>query len=136
MNSTYFLDLVAGNIFGTKVTPAIPGNYYIGLSSTPPSADGTGVNEPKSTAGYARIELDMLGEPENGVVSNTSPISFPESTASWGTITHYVIYDSPSVGDGNLLMYGPLDTPRGMEAASVLTIRTGSLSLSVKNATV
>lgn len=36
MNTTYFLNCVAGNLFHTKENPAIPAQYYIGLSSTTP----------------------------------------------------------------------------------------------------
>ena len=32
MNTTYFLNCVAGNLFHTKNNPAIPAEYYIGLS--------------------------------------------------------------------------------------------------------
>ena len=51
MNTTYFLNLVSGNVYGTKKTPAIPDEYYIGLSSTAPSTDGLNVTEPAS-GGY------------------------------------------------------------------------------------
>ena len=36
MNTTYFLNLVSGNVFGSKKSPAIPEKYYLGLSSTAP----------------------------------------------------------------------------------------------------
>lgn len=68
-------------------------------------------------AGYARVKLSSLGEPVDGVVTNSQAINFNESTASWGTITHFVIYDSATVGEGNLLMYGTLSTPRSVETA-------------------
>ena len=54
MNTTYFLNLVSGNVYGTKKTPAVPETYYIGLSSTAPSDDGTNVTEP-ATGGYQRV---------------------------------------------------------------------------------
>lgn len=133
MNSTYFLDLVAGNVFGTKTTPAIP-QYYIGLSTTAPSIDGTGVTEPSSSAGYARVELDSLSEPNNGTVSNTAAVSFPETTAPWGTVSHYVIFDSQT--GGNLLIYNALSEAKVMQTSDVLTFKTGDLVLTVKNATV
>ena len=40
MNTTYFLNCVAGNVFGSKADPAIPQHYYVGLSTTEPSIDG------------------------------------------------------------------------------------------------
>lgn len=131
MNTTYFLNLVSGNIFQTKTSPSIPSKYYIGLSTTAPTLAGGNVNEPLAASGYARVELTGLSQPSGGVVTNGSAISFNESTASWGTITHFVIFDA-STG-GNLLMYGTLSTPRSVETATILTIKSGYLSLSAQN---
>ena len=133
MNTTYFLNCTSGNIFKTKTDVALPTNYYIGLSTTAPNSDGSGVSEPNSDFGYARVELDSLSEPENGAVTNTNAISFEESTNSWGVVTHFVIYDNPTVGEGNLLMYGALSTPRSVETATIMTIKEGNLNLSVQN---
>lgn len=133
MNTTYFLNCLAGNIYHTKSTPAIPAKYYIGLSSTAPTLAGGNVTEPASSGGYARVELTSLSEPNNGVVSNTGAVSFAESTANWGTITHYVIYDAKT--GGNLLIYGTLSTPRSVESATIMTIKEGQLVLSTKNPT-
>ena len=131
MTTTYFLNLAAGNIYRTKETPAIPTEYWIGLSTTAPNLNGTNVSEPVGSAGYARVKLDMLSEP--GVVTNEANIDFNESTASWGTVTHFVVFDAQN--GGNLLQYGALSTPRSVEAATIMTIKAGYLNLSVQNPT-
>lgn len=131
MNTTHFLNRVAGNLFRTETSPAIPTEYYIGLSTTEPTMAGTNVSEPSVSDGYGRVLLDNLSAPTNGVVTNTANINFEESTASWGTVTHFVIYDAEI--DGNLLMYGALSTPRVVEAATVMTIRQDYLRLSAQN---
>ena len=95
MNTTYFLNLVSGNVFGSKKTPALPEKYYLGLSSAAPALDGSGVVEPGGGAGYARVELTSLSAPVNGVVSAS----------------------------------------RRVEAATIMTIKLGSLNLSVVNPT-
>jgi len=133
MNTNYFLNCVAGNLFQTKTSPAMPTKYYIGLSTTAPAVDGTGVNEPSVDAGYSRVELTSLSTPVDGVVTNTLAINFEESTATWNTITHFVIYDTADVDSGNLLMYGELSTPRAVEAATIMTIKEGYLKLSAQN---
>lgn len=130
MNTTYFLNCVSGNLFGTKKTPALPSKYYIGLSKTAPNMSGANVTEPAG-AGYERVELTSLSAPSAGVVTNTAPINFNESTADWGTITHFVVYDAKTAG--NLLMYGELSVSRRVETATVMTIRTGYLSLFTQN---
>lgn len=133
MNTKYFLNLVAGNVFRSKETPAIPAKYYIGLSKTAPDVTGDNVSEPETSAGYARVELTSLGEPVDGLVTNQQAINFNESTNGWGTVTHFVVYDSDEVGAGNLLMYGELTTPRTVETATIMTIKEGYLKLSVQN---
>lgn len=135
MNTNYFLDCVSGNVFGTKKSPGIPAEYYIGLSTSAPSADGNGVSEPSTSSGYTRVKLTDLSAPSNGQITNQSAISFPESTASWGVVTHYVIYDAQTVDSGNLLMYGALPSERSVEEATIVMIKNGYLKLSVLNPT-
>ena len=135
MNTTYFLNLVAGNVFQSQTSPTIPTEYYIGLSTTTPNINGSNVNEPPASASYQRIKLTSLSAPTAGVVTNTADISWPESTSDWGVVTSYVIYDSATVGAGNLLMFGDLTTPRSVEKDTIMTIKTAYLKLSVLNPT-
>ena len=129
MNSTYFVNCVSGNVFNTKTTPALPTAYYIGLSTTTPSKDGSGVTEPSSSAGYKRVQITGLDEPIDGAVTNSTSISFDESTASWGTVTHVVIFDAAT--EGNLLMADALDPPRAIDSGTIMTIKDGYLTLKV-----
>ena len=131
MNTTYFLNQVMGNLFKTKETPALPSEYYIGLSSTAPNISGGNVTEPLSNSGYKRVKLENLSEPADGVITNEQAISFDESTANWGTRSHFVIYDALEAG--NLLMYDTLSTPRNVEAATIVTIKANSLTLTLSN---
>ena len=131
MNTTYFLNQVMGNLFKTKETPALPSEYYIGLSSTAPNISGGNVTEPLSNSGYKRVKLENLSEPADGVITNEQAISFDESTANWGTMSHFVNYDA--LETGNLLMYATLSTPRNVEAATIVTIKANSLTLTLSN---
>ena len=131
MNTTYFLNQVMGNLFKTKETPALPSEYYIGLSSTAPNISGGNVTEPLSNSGYKRVKLENLSEPADGVITNEQAISFDESTANWGTMSHFVIYDALEAG--NLLMYDTLSTPRNVEDATIVTIKANSLTLTLSN---
>lgn len=83
------------------------------------------------SAGYSRVKLDVLSEPNAGVITNEQAISFEESTANWGTMTHFVIYDA--LDGGNLLMYDTISTVRNVEAATIVTIKAGSLTLTLSN---
>lgn len=73
MNTTYFLNQVMGNLFKTKETPALPSEYYIGLSSTAPNISGGNVTEPLSNSGYKRVKLENLSEPADGVITMSRP---------------------------------------------------------------
>lgn len=134
MNTTYFLTLVANHTFGIQVNsnvPSLPSNYYIGLSTTSPTAAGGNVSEPSTSAGYSRKLITGLTTSTDGTTKNSSIISFNESTSSWGTITHFVIYDAAS--GGNLLMYGALSSPRVVEASTTMSIPVNNLVLSIQN---
>ena len=130
MNTTYFLNMVMGNVFKTKTSPALPANYYIGLSSTTPTTSGTGVTEPSGGA-YARVQMTNMSQPNNGVITNTAAITFPESTGSWGTLTHYVVYDAAT--GGNLLFYGALANSRTVDISTTIAFKVGEFTITLEN---
>lgn len=131
MTSTYFLNCIMGNVFQTQKSPGLPNKVYLGLSSSAPDVDGSGATEPLASAGYARVELDSLDIPVNGVISNKEEIAFPESSASWGTVTYFVLYDAPV--NGNLLMFNVLSQARNVETATIVMVKKGSLKLTLAN---
>lgn len=132
MNTTYFKNVIMGNVFNTDTNTAIPTTYYIGLSSTAPTPAGGNVTEPSaSDSGYTRVQLTSLSAPTDGVISNSAAISFPESSTDWfpasAPARYYVIYDAAS--GGNLLMYNQLTTSRIIESNTISTIKADSLYL-------
>lgn len=133
MTSNYFLDVVMGNVFGSKSNPPLPANYFIGLSTSAPTVAGGNVSEPSASAGYSRVRLTGLNEPSDGIITNSSPVIFEESTADWGVITHFVIFDAET--GGNLLMYDELTSPRTIEAAVVVMIKANGIQLTLANPT-
>ena len=131
MNTIYFLNQVMGNLFHTKESPALPTAYYSGLSATAPTTDGGCSGEPvREGTGYSRVKLDSLSEPVNGVIKNTAPVSFNESLTSWGTMLYYIVYDAET--EGNLLFFGNLSISRNVEPNTIITIKTGELSIALE----
>ena len=132
MNTTYFLNLVAGNVFQSKTNPGIPTTYYVGLSTTAPTVSGSNVTEPAG-GGYERVPVtgSDFNVPSSGTVTNKNTIVFPDSITSWGTVTHYLIYDAAS--GGHLLMYGALSTSQSVDGGVAVALRAGALSLGVFN---
>lgn len=134
MVTTYFLNNIAGNIFGTKTDPALPSEYYIGLSTTAPTTAGENVTEPSTSGtGYSRVKVTSFSEPDNGAVTIEEAVAFPESTADWGTVTHYVLYDA--ITGGNLLIYDPLNSSRHIDANTSVVFQQGSLTIAIQNVT-
>lgn len=130
MITTYFLNCVMGNVFGTQSEPSLPTAYYIGLSSTEPTADGAGVTEP-SGGGYMRVQLNSLSVPDAGVIENTADVEFAESTEDWGTMTHYVVYDAPE--GGNLLLFNALEKNRIIQSENQVRFKTSALVFTLES---
>ncbi len=130
MTTTYFLNAIMGNVFHSKTDPALPSSMYVGLSTTAPGLDGSNVTEPQ-TGGYARVEISNLSEPVDGEIYNQDSIEFPEATEDWGTVTHYVVFDSMS--SGNLLMYEEFPSGRLIQAESQARFKPQSLKFSLNN---
>lgn len=140
MNTTYFLNTIAGNVFKSQTTPALPARFYIGLSTTTPNLDGTNTTEP-NTAGtaYQRIELTSLTVPTNGEVTNANVLQWAEATGTWGALTYLVVFDATT--GGNLLWYDRIRDTNGnpitlsVGAGATLSIKAGDVELSVVNVT-
>lgn len=89
-----------------------PTSLKFKLSTTTPSADGTGITEPSGN-NYAAVTVTANTSNFNaasgaGGTANTNAIVFPTPSGSWGTITHLVVTDQ---ADG-LLWYQALTTPK------------------------
>lgn len=129
--STFMDNAILNEFFGgTDYTP--PATLYIGLSTTTPSKTGTGVTEPTGGA-YKRVAIANtvanFPNASNGSKNNGTVITFPEATANWGTLTHFVIYDA--VTGGNMLVYGALVNAKSIEPGDVPSFNTGTLNVSL-----
>lgn len=134
MTTTYFLNCIMGNVFNTKTTPVLPTTYYVGVSTTEPQADGTGVTEPSDTA-YSRVLLDSLTEPDDGVITNDQDVEFNDSTTDWSTaanpLTHFVVYDAQT--GGHLLFGEHLKKTKIVQSDSRLSFPAGELEFRLLN---
>lgn len=110
---------------------------YLGLSTTAPSRDGTGFTEPPASNGYKRTLLGMGGQSSSqkmaaataGGIKNADTIYFPEATGSWGTCTHYLLFDQET--EGNLLAYGTLTEAISPVNGTVPLIRIEELQMTL-----
>jgi hypothetical protein len=123
--STYLKNaLVNETLRNTNYVPVTP--IYLALYTTDPTVAGTGTEV--STGSYARRTIVFIA-PTLGVTSNSALITFPTSTAAWGTITHFGIKDALTAG--NLLYFAPLTTPRTLVSGDTLTVPIGNIDLTL-----
>ena len=104
---------------------------YIGLSTTQPNVDGTGVTEPASGTGYARVPANNGGfTAANGNVTNSNYLYFPEATTAWGRVLYLCVFEGNST-TSKLRYFGALTTPKDITVNSVPLFRPGSINVSI-----
>ena len=116
-----FLEHVHG-----KTAFAMPATVYLGMLNTMPNATDGGYVEPSGN-GYNRVAVPAAswGTAANGAITNTAEIKFPASTgAGWGTVVGVGLFDSATVGAGNLLHSATI-TSQAVPAGITPTIPVG-----------
>lgn len=128
--STFFANKAIDNFTG--VAAYSPATRYVGLSTTAPNDDGTGVTEPSGN-GYARVLADgKFAAAAAKSASNNAKISFPQSTGAWASgapLAYAVFYDA--ITGGNMLRRtSAIATPRTVDAAGItLVFEIGDLTI-------
>lgn len=105
-----------------------PTTVYVGLFTSDPTDAGSGTEVSTSGTSYARTAV-TFGAPSNGVTTSNADCTFPQATASWGTVTHIGIYDAST--SGNLLYHTPLTTSKTIDTGDIFKIASGSLSVTL-----
>ena len=128
------LDHVLNNASFTK-----PATLYLSLHTGDPGESGVGSEV--SGGSYARVAITNNNTnfpvcPSTGTPtkSNGQPFTFPTSTASWGTVTHWALYDASS-GGTNMIAHGAFSTPRLVAIGKTMRVPTGGLTITLSNYT-
>ena len=106
-----------------------PEKLYIGLF-TSPTGDLEGVGSEVVGNGYLRIRV-TFAEPamnDDGGTScaNDTDLRSPQpSTAPWGAVSHFALFDAPA--GGNRLYHGPLVATRLIETNDLFFVAKGDL---------
>lgn len=103
-----------------------PAAVYVGLFTAAPGETGGGTEV--SGGGYTRVQA-TFGAPSNGACSNSAEVLFPKATASWGTVTHFAIFDAATAG--NMLYYGALAVAQTVNVDTTVTFEIGTLTVSL-----
>ena len=123
--SDYAENKMLDHFLGTAAyTPAA--TVYIGLSTADPLDTAAGLAEPVGNA-YARQSI-AFDAAASRLLNQTSLITFPTASGSWGTITHYAIFDAST--NGNMLAHGSLSASRTVTSGKTLSIAAGQVDIS------
>ena len=118
------LDHVLGKTAFTMPT------VYVALSTADPTDDASGIAEPSGNA-YARVATEgaTWNASSGGASSNASAITFPTATGSWGTITHFALYDAST--SGNMIAHGALSTSKAVATNDTPEFKAGELDVTL-----
>lgn len=103
-----------------------PATVYVSLWTSDPTDAGSGTEV--SGGSYARTSV-TFASPSGGVTTNSADVTFPQATASWGTVGWIGINDAST--SGNLLYHTALDTSKTIDSGDIFKIASGSLSVTL-----
>jgi len=90
----------------------------------------SGLAEPSGNS-YARVVTSSASwtTSSGGSLSNAGDITFPQATGSWGTITHFALFDAASAG--NMLAHGALSQSKTITSGDTAKFAAGDLDVSL-----
>lgn len=137
--SDYLENKLVDQLFRGQAAPTTT-NLYVGLLTAAPSDSGggtevTGNNYSRVTvasslanwAGTQSAGSTVASSGTGGQTSNNNAITFATPSGTWGTVTHFGIYDAASAG--NLLFYGALTIAKTINQSDTVTFPAGSLTI-------
>ncbi len=103
---------------------------FVALSTADPTHDGSGLTEPATANGYTRETCAFGAAAARKITQTTDPITFPaNTTADWGSITHWAICDSVDRATGNVLAHGAFDVAKTVNKTNVCSIAVGEIEI-------
>jgi len=109
---------------GVTYTP--PTTVFLGLSTTNPLDDASGLSEPAG-GGYARKTI-VFGAAAGRAIAQNALVQFDEVTVDWGLVSHYALFDA--VAGGNMLAHGELDQAKNVVTGNNPSVDAGEVVIS------
>lgn len=137
--SDYLENKMVDQLFRGQTAPTTS-TLYVALLTAAPSDSGGGTEV--SGGAYARVAVTSslvnwagtqsagsttASSGTSGQTSNNIAITFPTPSSTWGTATHFGIYDAST--DGNLLFHGALSIAKTINESDTVTFPIGTLSV-------
>lgn len=121
--SDYLENEILDHILATGSYTA-PSNVYVGLSTGSFNDDNSGTELTGNN--YSRVSATFSAA-SSGTTSNSGAIEFAAASGSWGTVSHFGIFDASS--GGNLLIHGAFTTGKAIGSGDILKIAAGDLDI-------
>ncbi len=126
MSASNYLELkILDHVLGST-TYSKPSGLYVALSTGSLGDDASGTE--LSSNGYARKSI-TFGTASSGSIASNSAVEFDTATGSWGTVSHFGIFDAST--SGNLLYHGAFSASKAIATGDILKIASGSLTVSL-----
>lgn len=131
-----FAKRVLDHVFRSAALGLDATNVWVGLMTAVTDAEAGTVTEVSGGA-YARVAVARSGTPgwvaattaDPSATENSGTITFPTATASWGTVTHFGIWDAATVGV--LIWWADLTTPKTISSGDTATFAAGAIDLTL-----
>lgn len=137
--SDYLENKLVDQLFRGQTAPTTT-TLYVALYTAAPSDTGGGTEV--SGSNYSRVAVTSslanwagtqsagsttASTGTGGQTSNNGSITFPTPSATWGTVTHFAIYDATS--GGNELFWGALTISKTINSGDTVSFPAQSLSI-------
>lgn len=113
--------------------PAAPTSLQIGLLTSAPAHDGSGISEPNNLNGYSRQPVSFGATTVSAGVSSittaNSVVFGPVTGTAWGTVTHAAVFNADT---GDMLFYGPLAASRTAPVGDSVSFGAGAIQFRLK----
>lgn len=128
--SNYLRNKALDHVFG-GVSYSRPGSLYFQLHTGDPGDDG--VSNVATGTGILRVELTNndtnFPEAASGLKSSGADIVWPVAGGSWGTVTHFSIFDE--LTGGECIATGSLGAAQSIALNDIFVIPSGDLDLTM-----
>jgi hypothetical protein len=123
--STYLANaLLDATLKNTTYTS--PAKAYLALYTDNPGADNSGTEV--SGNNYSRTEI-AFASASSGATSNSASTVTAIASGSWGTVTHFGVFDAST--SGNLLYFGELTASRAIGSGGAGYVAAGELDIAI-----
>tara|TARA_R100001510_G_C7589290_1_gene159554 strand:- start:456 stop:842 length:387 start_codon:yes stop_codon:yes gene_type:complete len=121
--SDYAENKILDHLLGTSAY-TFPSQAYLGLSTASLADDNSGTELTGNNYSRVAINFDAAS---GGTTDNSAAVEFAAATGSWGSVSHFGIFDASS--SGNLLVHGAFSAAKTIGSGDILKVAAGDLDV-------